>query len=351
MDVLFFDNPELVDPSNYVNDEKIYKEILAQNILKFLLVGKYDDLGILRKTWFDRQVWSGIFTQKDPHMLYQLRCEMRKAWLHLYNKLSLPRDAPVRGRSHDELNISNKIVDLNIINSLSLYVMLEPTPHDGELKIPRLDRKTKQYQLISHSLTPLELKPLPILRMQLQDKDRVFAYGLTPINLSINPILIFMGTTFPTGQGAMSQDLINKYPYASVGEMYDWTSVINWVNSSSKDHKINVCGISQGGSLGLLLALAIPDKLSRVDVVNPPGMLTNYDQHHPIYWKWDLLEQTDQDRLPEVLIQRQHGDPVSPMGYWKDNWKILKIDIPVFKVLLNNLFKILLSVEILALIF
>lgn len=308
---LLFSNPELEElPQNA--SPTYTRQVLARNTLKFLLTGESDNTQAGYQTLSNQLFLRSLLLRKDSSLLYVLRSETRKVLQHLFSQIkNIPGD-----------DAFHELIQLNIANLLSYYSIFEPTPHDGCLQIPRLI--DGQYRLVDFKVEPIELTPFLGQTELLTDENRVFAYGLTPLShIKANRILMFSGTTFPTGQGLKTQREVNMYPFSSLGEGYSWQGIERWLDLD-QDKLVEVCGASQGGGLSLLVALKSPEKIKRVDALNPPGMLVDYDATHPTLGAWDRALR-DGKAVPKVVIQAQAGDPVSSVGYWKRHWDILKI--------------------------
>ncbi len=313
MSHLMFENPEFESNENNVDALHSFR-ITARNVFKFLLIGENRNLSRLSKSDL-MQLLKGMFWKKNPTLMLIFRQEARAILKRVYDQVSKLAE---RNEAIDEL------INLNIVNILSLYVLFEPTPFDGLIQIPRyIDGK---FELVDFSLEVLELTPFSLLDPnEITDDDRVFAYGLTPIQ-DVNRLIIFAGTTFPTGQGINIQSSINyDYPNTSVGEMYCWDKIIKWLGANDTLNKVDLCGASQGGSLSLLLSLMHPERVGRADALNPPGMLEDYSENHLLFGAWDRLRKENPQKLPKVVIQAQTGDPVSALGFWKDEWQVYKV--------------------------
>jgi hypothetical protein len=153
----------------------------------------------------------------------------------------------------------------------------------------------------------------------MSDSDKVFAYGLEPQdNEEAEPHLIFMGTTYPAGQGFVTQvcsDMANDTPGALLYR-HSREKIGEWLDKQQK--KTHVCGMSLGGALSLLLALDQGEKLSRVDALNPPGL------YEP--WIKNSLDRWDEIKdKPLVYVQKQGNDPVSRFGIWKKDWLVYHV--------------------------
>ena len=179
--------------------------------------------------------------------------------------------------------------------------------------------------MVDYKVVPIELTPTTgFNQLFINDEDRVFAYGLEPISHpTAKPHLIFMGTTYPAGQGYVTQVNTDLEAFETVGKKLYRTGhkrIEAWLDKQG-ENKPHVCGTSLGGSLSLLLAIHHGDKLSRVDALNPAGIYEPWNKSR--FDRWD--ECTSK---PEVIIQRQGDDPVSLFGIWKEDWRLLHVIPP-----------------------
>jgi len=180
-----------------------------------------------------------------------------------------------------------------------------------------------QWQLIKYKVTPIELTPTRGLEtLFMFDEDRVFVYGLEPVEAPLaEPHLIFMGTTYPAGQGFVSQVNSDFEAFETVGASLYRTGhkkIATWLDKQK--NKTHVCGTSLGGTLALLLAIHQGEKLSRVDALNPAGLYDAWIKSE--FDGWDNLDKHDK---PDVFIQKQGDDPVSCFGVWKKDWVIFHV--------------------------
>ena len=112
--------------------------------------------------------------------------------------------------------------------------------------------------MVDYYVTPIELTPTKgFKKLFVRDHDRVFAYGLEPINhKDAESQLIFMGTTYPAGQGFVPQVKTDLKGFETVGKtLYQCghQRILAWLLHQKGN--VHVCGISLGGSLSLLLAI------------------------------------------------------------------------------------------------
>ena len=183
---------------------------------------------------------------------------------------------------------------------------------------------------MDYRIEPIELTPTSgfVSHFFLDDADRVFACGLSPIhNDQAQSLLIFQGTTFPQGQGFGGIALTRDLPGTMVGEVLfrcGYGRLHDWLMQQS-DAGIKVTGHSLGGSLSLLMAMAFPHRVSLANALCPAGQLFRFNANHPLFGEWEKLAAEQPGALPRVIVQRQQGDPVSTLGHWKKQWQVLRV--------------------------
>lgn len=303
LDLNFFPSAEFESVEGI--DPLTKNSILARNGLRLLMMGWRADSWQLMLSW---PIIKAVMLQRDPAILRELRLAFQQGFEHLFAQLH-----------HQTLNQEqSEQAQLYLSNCLSLLPLADLTPYES-IKLPQcID---SQWMLVEYHVVPIELThQTGIRRLFLQDHDRVFAYGLEPIvNHQAKPHLIFMGTTYPAGQGFVPQINTDLKGFETVGEsLYrsGRSRIKEWL---MKQHdKVQVCGLSLGGSLSLLLAIDQGEFLSRVDALNPAGLHDGWRKCQ--FDRWDEMQ-----LKPKVVIQQQARDPVSPFGVWKNDWKILKV--------------------------
>ncbi|WP_298627989.1 hypothetical protein [uncultured Legionella sp.] len=278
--------------------------ILGRNTLRLLMMG-------WPESWTELFSWAffkAIFIQRDPELLKEFRRAFQQGFELLFEQLE-------GLKLTDEQHVQ---VQLYLSNCLSLLPYSDLTPYES-IKIPQFI--DAQWMLVEYYVNPIELTDAN--NNNLKDHDRVFAYGLEPINHhEAKSHLIFMGTTYPAGQGFIPQVTTDFEAFETVGSslyLSGRQNILDWL-LRQKD-KVNVSGMSLGGSLGLLLAVDLGQYLSRVDALNPAGLhklvgTNKYDRWRELTCK------------PEVVIQQQKNDPVSLLGVWKSDWEIIKVIPP-----------------------
>ncbi len=283
-------------------------DMIARNALRVLMMGWWEDdswLGL--KSW---QVFKAVFINRDPELLRGMRQAFQDGFNNIHVELN--RLKP-KGKKL-------KQAEFFLSNCLSLLPFADISQHQS-FNIPQYIDEA--WVMVEYKVVPIELTPTSgVEKLFIHDRDRVFAYGLEPVdNDEAEPHLIFMGTTYPAGQGFITQvcsDLESDTPGASLYRT-GRDKITSWLDKQQK--KTHVCGMSLGGSLSLLLALDQGEKLSRVDALNPPGLYESWIKNP--FDNWGSCSEQ-----PPVYIQKQGRDPVSFFGIWKSEWNIFHVRPP-----------------------
>lgn len=290
---------------------KKYGLAVGRNVLRFLMMGQPLSSNLL----FSWSIFRAVFIERDPVLLRGMRLAFQQGFINLFHQL---RECTLTPEQEEQ-------VQLYLSNCMSLLPYADLTPYES-IKIPQYINQ--QWVLIDYQVCPIELTPTTgAQRFFLQDYDRVFAYGLEPIyQPEAEPHLIFMGTTYPAGQGFISQLDADFNASGSVGESlyrHSRELIKQWIGRQNK--KVHACGVSLGGALSLLLAIDQGDSLSRVDALNAPGLQESNPADSTID-HWNNLS-----CKPKVVVQRQAHDQVSALGTWKNEWEIVKVVPPKHK--------------------
>ncbi|WP_058535546.1 hypothetical protein [Legionella saoudiensis] len=276
--------------------------IIARNVLRVLMMGWTESW----KELLTPTVFHAVFIERNPAFLKEMRRAFQEGFLELFNQLE--------GNEFNESQ--SEQIQLYLSNCLALLPYSDLTPYES-IRIPQYIGGV--WELVEYTVKPIELTT-----GEERDSDRVFAYGLEPLlHSQAESHLIFMGTTYPAGQGFLTQVNSDARGFESVGTSLYKTGrarLQEWLTLQT--NAIHVCGTSLGGSLSLLLAIDQGDyKLSRVDALNPAGL--HEAQPTSKMDHWDKLPSK-----PRVVVQKQGNDPVSYFGFWKDDWEIIKVIPP-----------------------
>ncbi len=289
-------------------DREKQAPIIARNALRFLMMG-------WTQSWTDfinPAMIRAAFLKRDHELLRELRFAFQQGFFELFEQL----------KNTNLTEMQKEQVHLYLSNCLTLLPYADLTPYES-IQIPQY--VDSHWELVEYQVKPIELtETTGWQRHFIQEQDRVFAYGLEPLlQRKAESHLIFMGTTYPAGQGFITQINTDSKGFETVGKSLYRTGrdrIQEWL--SQQENATHVCGVSLGGSLSLLLAIDTGDyKLSRVDALNPAGLHDAWSKSK--YDHWDELP-----NKPKVVIQKQGNDPVSVFGVWKEDWEILHVIPP-----------------------
>ncbi len=307
---------DFVPPHAIINERDARNEeerarAVVRKVLRVLMMGwPKEGIGPIA-SW---ELFRAIFIERDPYLLRGMRYVFQEGFQYIHDQLT-QKNLTESERAQAELYLSN---------CLNVLPFGDITPYES-ISIPQYIQG--KWELVDYKVVPIELTPTSgFEKLFMTESDRVFAYGLEPIShRDAEPHLIFMGTTYPAGQGLATQLYTDLEAFETPGKQLYRTGrerILKWINQQQK--KPHICGMSLGGALALLLAVDQGDKLSRVDALNPPGL------HNPwfkdAYDNWDELYR--EGRAPPVYIQKQGNDPVSAFGIWKKGFQVYHVIPP-----------------------
>lgn len=212
-----------------------------------------------------RDAWRAIFVKRDPKLLAEFR-------------------------NHLQAAINESDDDAFIHNVLSLYAFTYP--EEGQ----QITIKGKNYRIDKKlQLTPKWFSsPIP-------------AYGILSDENEADPILIFLGSTYPAGEGFIATWLGDCTPFQSVGKVASRSAdITDWLEGKQN---VTATGVSLGGALSLH-AYKHP-QVNRVFAYNPAGL-----------YPCDFCVSEG-----EVNIYSQWNDLVSTMGHFPKGanvWRVIK---------------------------
>lgn len=263
-----------------------------QQIVRALLHG-----GSLSINLVQRRLIRSVLVQHDTELLKQFRAELQ---------LELDQLA-----ANPPKNAQKELIWRQFLGNI-LALIPYSYPHEGEIfNIPCLDANNNCRQ-VNYRTQVIELTPnhSPILITPIS------ALGFLPVNdQQAPPVLSFLGTTYPAGNGFIATVLADFTPNMSVGEhVYKESKGIidNWFKNNKNAH---VVGLSLGGAMAFHTLSDHHADISRADIYNPPGLYEHC-------WKGKSF-----DTGCPINIYRQPGDVVSQMGFWPtgDQVKIYNI--------------------------
>ena len=231
------------------DDSIEYYNSVGRNALRMLMMGWHDNWQQLL-TW---QLAKAVFIERDHKLTRGMRFAFQQGFDHLFDQL--------QGTHLTEQEQHQ--AELFLANCLTLLPYADITPYET-FAIPQW--VDGSWQKVDYKVVPIELTPTSGLKsLFIRDNDRVFAYGLEPItHPTAESHLVFMGTTYPAGQGFSPQIATDMEAFETVGKkLYrsGHANIVKWLDSQAKP--VHVCGTSLGGSLSLLLALITQTMLPR----------------------------------------------------------------------------------------
>ncbi len=222
----------------------------ARNFLRYFIHGSPLFSGPMWKRANLRFAWFCFKTvafKKDLNLLKAMREEMKNVFEQAW---SVCNELDIEAQNRLEAFINTFV---------SNFPFVDPEENE-EIFLPQ--RINGEWYKVPYKFVKLDISPQRGWLSWLVDgSDKIYAYGLEPINIFLNarPYLLLMGTTYATGQGYYLSLLGNLTPGMSIGENHDLTKVRKWM-SDYPDAKIS--GHSQGGSMAMLVAAQYPESTS-----------------------------------------------------------------------------------------
>lgn len=224
-----------------------------------------------------------FFLQKNPKFLTTMRRALFDALLACSQKLPVPG-------SPEEV-----VFQTFVGNIVALLPYSYPEVNNSSIKeefvIPqKIDGQWKNCKYVFDCKIHLSPKWL---------SSPMAAYGLT--SKEGPPILSFLGTTYPAGDGFMLTLVSDFTPLMSVGHaayLYGKSEIERWMNAQKGQVRLH--GVSLGGALCFQVLRNHLEKIGEVHAYNPPGL-------YP--WNW-----TTEFHDPSVNIYCQENDIVVKVG-------------------------------------
>lgn len=199
-----------------------------------------------------------------------------------------------------------RLAEILIGNILALIPFAEPVK-GSVLSLPQ--KIHGQWQQVNYTVDVLPLNPDWL-------GGTMPAFGLTPQEPApegAQRLLLFRGTSHPTGSGFLCTLLADSIPGHSVGEFiynrFSKDTVAAWINAEKDDSKkIKIYGMSLGGALAWHVQQHHPEKVEEVNIYGSP---TPFDRNK----KCSFEEQ------PVVNAYVNEGDPIpyagmGPPSHW-----------------------------------
>ena len=194
----------------------------------------------------------------------------------------------------------NEKIRVLISCMLSLLPFFEP-PEGTLIHIPL--KINGQWRDIEYRAIKIDISPRSgLLASLLEDEDRMYDYILEPNNdeaKEVPNIVSLMGTSPDMIRGSDLAVLENYRPNHSLGEGHNLEAI---GNAMAKNGRHNfVVGHSKGANMGMVIAAKFPDRVERVDCLNPAGLCASTLKRfaHVTSATWS-----------KVNIYHQLGDPV-----------------------------------------
>lgn len=255
---------------------KITTDKVVHRVVNSLLHGH-----ALPRSVIERRTLQAVLVEHNPEL-------SKKFFDELQNELNSLLENPPKNKKEE-------LLWRTFLGNVIAFIPFTYPAHETMITIPTLENGICRPVAYQIDVMPLELSehttPMSVL-------------GLTPIgDDKATPILSFIGTTYPAADGFATTVLADFTPNKSVGEaVYEknHAQIDAWMQGKKNVH---VIGISLGGAMTFHTLRHHHEKISRVDVYNPPGL-------YPELWDKEI------DFDCEINIYCQPGDLVSELGAW-----------------------------------
>lgn len=274
-------------------------EANARNVSKHLLFSTVmgeDGDDVLKSHLCTPYNIEAAFTQHNPIALDALR----KAFQNFLYTLAKP--AIDLGRVDDPADEKQLTAFIN--NFLSFYSLLEPVTNE-KIMLPK-KIGSGMWEAVEYQFERIDISPKSglIADLLIEERDRIYAYGLIAINHPLaEPYLLWSGTAFDVGQGVYLSRASVITPGYSMGESHDMSLVSEWINKQK--HKVITCGQSQGGVLAMLTAARYPDKIASAHCLSPSALSKHTLAR--MLPKWCAIPEA---RRPSISVYTQYQDPI-----------------------------------------
>lgn len=252
------------------------QEACVQQLVKALLHGEK-----LTKKTVTKTVLHAVWVKHDAEMMRLLRQELQ-------------RELDVLAESPPKTPEQEIVWQAFLGNILALLPYSYPSTGDVFI-LPVL--QSGECRRVEYGIEVLPLTPATW-------STPMTALGMVPKgDMSAPPILSFIGTTFPAGDGFAATLRADATPGMSVGEaVYQSGKEIiqKWLAGKAG---IYVTGMSLGGAMALHMLRHHEDQLAKVVAYSPPGLNVHC-------WEKEYSGPC------QVTIYSQAGDIVPRMGYW-----------------------------------
>jgi hypothetical protein len=230
--------------------------------------------------WVNAETVKGVFLRKDPVLLKKMEESLRSALL-----TDLPQDS--KEETVFKAFIGNVIALLPFCYPEEGREFVIPQKVDGIWKRASytIDKKFE--------LTPRWLG------------SPIVAYGMTSTDAP--PVMTFLGTTYPAGDGFFATLFADFTPGFSIGHapyLVSQEKIAEWLKEKTD---VRLFGMSLGGAIAFHVMRNHEKEIGHVAAFNPPGL-------YP--WNWSGSVQT------EIDIYYQYNDLVGTTGVFPEGKKV-----------------------------
>lgn len=189
------------------------------------------------------EVFSALFCKRNETFLEAMRWCFRNKLIELCDTLN-----------NDN---SSMIAKHQLLNRHICTLPLAGIKTGQEYLIPAYNKNDKAWQLVQYQVMPIELTPLyGVGRLALNDNNRLFAYGFTPVSQSnatfhTQALLVFISPEYPAQQGFLA---FLYLWFQSVSGFYKSCepNINRWLqDANNKNFKIDVHASGQAARLAL----------------------------------------------------------------------------------------------------
>ncbi len=269
--------------SSYLKDPQLPSNNTETSIAQQLVRWLFSDAPFWR-TIASSHLLKAIFIKKNEKLMRAVQNELQNMLYACFELLQYTSE--------------NTLGEIQIGAILAILPFLEP-PVEIPLVIPQ--KIQNQWQLVSYRVEKIALTP-PWLGSPMT------AFGLQP-ETAAPSLLLFMGTPQPTATGWLLSVWTDFVPGLSVGQLvyrcFAKEKIASWV--LSQQGTIKTYGKSLGGSLALLTAHDMPDKVSQVH---------GYNAAAPCFTKFP--------ESVKVCLYIRENDPVQYLGYYPPHFELLR---------------------------
>lgn len=243
-----------------------------------------------------------LIWRSDPQLLEAIRLELQQVLdqaFHLLSATTLVDNDQQRAMLLQQNEAIYAIFQSTLLSILPFF-----DPAKGEtLLIPQ--KLNDVWEKVAYTITPIDISPQSgLLSTVITDEERIYAYGLETSHPKAQSHLLFIGTTYPGGQGYDLNNLYNFYPNHSIGA-HDMTGIDHWLEQKA-DKSVTVAGHSKGAVNAMELAIKHPQKISEANCLNPTAMAGSNLLNFQDAWSNHAKKK---DR-PRINVYTQQGDPV-----------------------------------------